>query len=269
MRRVFSDHGRLQSMLDFEAALSRALAAAGVISPASAEIIADQCRAKLFDIAILSEKSATAGNSAIPVVQKLEELVAQKSTEVARYVHFGATSQDAMDTGLVLQIRDALALVEADLVKLTADLVRLAEENKQILMIGRTWLRHAAITTFGLKAAGWATALMRQRERIEQLRPRCLVLQLGGSVGTLAAYGDKADRIVALAAEKLQLGAADLPWHAHRDRLAEVATTLGLLVGTLGKMARDISLLSQSEIGEVAEPKAPGRGGSSSMPQKQ
>jgi 3-carboxy-cis,cis-muconate cycloisomerase len=269
MRRVFSDRARLQGMLDFEAALTRSLAAIGIIPNDAAAVIASQCRADLFDMRVLSLRSAAAGNSAIPVVQELERLVAKRSEEAARYVHFGTTSQDAMDTGLVLQIHDALKLVESDLVKLSAELVRLAEENDKLLMIGRTWLQHAAFTTFGLKAAGWASAVARHRERIEQLRPRCLVLQLGGPVGTLAAYGDKADQVAALVAADLQLGLPDLPWHTHRDRVAEVATTLGLLVGTIGKLARDIALLSQSEIAEVAEPAADGRGGSSSMPHKQ
>jgi 3-carboxy-cis,cis-muconate cycloisomerase len=269
MRRVFSNRARLQGILDFEAALSRALAAVGIVSSSAAEAIASQCRADLFDLANLSWASAAAGNSAIPVIDQLEQLVSSKSEQAARYIHFGATSQDAMDTGLVLQIRDGLALIESNLIELTADVVRLAKENDKLLMIGRTWLKHAAFTTFGLKAAGWATSLARRREQIEQLRPRCLVLQLGGPVGTLAAYGGQAERVVSLMAANLQLGVAELPWHAHRDRLAEVAAALGLLVGTLGKMARDISLLSQSEIAEVAEPAAPGRGGSSSMPHKQ
>ena len=269
MRRIFSDKRRLQGMLDFEAALAKALAGVGILSPALAERIATQCRAERFDIPALSKASASAGNSAIPVIHELQRVVANECEEAARYVHFGATSQDAMDTGLVLQIREALALLEGDLADLTADLVRLAEDHKSVLMIGRTWLQHAAFTTFGIKAAGWATAVARQRERIQQLRTRCLVVQLGGPVGTLAAYGDQADRIVAMVAKNLQLGVAELPWHTHRDRLAEVATTLGLVVGTLGKLACDIALLSQSEIAEVAEPAATGRGGSSSMPQKQ
>jgi len=269
MRRVFSDRARLQGILEFEAALSRALAAIGVISPVSAEAIASQCRAEFFDIRTLSERSAGAGNSAIPVIHELERLVAKRSEQAARYVHFGATSQDAMDTGLVLQMREALALIDEDFAKLSDDLVRLTDEYKETVIVGRTWLQQAAPTTFGLKVAGWLSALLRHRERIKELRPRCLALQLGGPVGTLAAYGDRADKVVFLVAQDLQLALPDLPWHAHRDRLVEVAMALGLVVGTLGKMARDVALLCQSEIAEVAEPDAPGRGGSSSMPQKQ
>jgi 3-carboxy-cis,cis-muconate cycloisomerase len=196
-------------------------------------------------------------------------LVANESEEAARYVHFGATSQDAMDTGLALQMREALGLISEEIANLIASLARLAAEYKRTPLVGRTWLQQAAPITFGLKVAGWFSALARHRERIDQLRPRCLVLQLGGPVGTLAAYGDRAQQIAALMADTLKLYDADLPWHGHRDRLAEVAATLGIVVGSLGKMARDISLLIQSEIAEVSEPAAPGRGGSSSMPQKQ
>lgn len=269
MRLVFSDLGRLQGMLDFEAALAKALAAVGIISRPSAEIIASQCRAELFDLPALSKASAMAGNSAIPVIHELERLVANESEEAARYVHFGATSQDAMDTGLILQIRKALTFIDDGIAEPSADLERLAVRHKDTLMAGRTWLQQAAPITLSLKFAGWLSALRRHRERVAQLRPRCLVLQLGGPVGTFAAYGEKAEQVAALLATELKLSVPDLPWHTQRDRVAEVGTTLGLLVGTLGKMARDIALLSQSEIAEVAEPSAAGRGGSSSMPQKQ
>jgi 3-carboxy-cis,cis-muconate cycloisomerase len=269
MRRIFSDSGRLKGMLDFEAALARALAAVGVMSAPLAEIIASQCRDEFFDNRHLSNASAAAGNSAIPVVHELERLVANQSEVAARYVHFGATSQDAMDTGLVLQMREALSLITDDLANLSAALTRLAAEHKETLIAGRTWLQQAAPTTFGLRVVGWLSAVARHQERIDQLGPRCLVLQLGGPVGTLVAYGNQAETIAALVAKNLQLRLPDLPWHAHRDRLAEIALVLGLVVGTLGKIARDIALLSQSEIAEVAEPAAPGRGGSSSMPQKQ
>src|SRR5262249_7191584 len=159
-------------------------------------------------------------------------------------------------------------LLEADVQSLCAALAKLAAEHKETPIAGRTWLQHAAPTTFGLKAAGWLCALARHLERMRAVRPRALGLQLGGAVGTLAALGDPAGATAALLAEELHLEPPELPWHTHRDRLAEVAVTLGLLVGTVGKMARDIALMSQSEIAEVAEPSAPGRGGSSSMPQK-
>jgi 3-carboxy-cis,cis-muconate cycloisomerase len=268
MRRVFSDRGRLQGILDFEAALARTRARAGLVPAAAAVAIAGQCRAELFDIAALSQATAMAGNSAIPIINELTRLVAAAYPAAAGYVHWGATSQDAMDTGLVLQLRQGLDLIEADARQLCASLAKVAAQHKETPIAGRTWLQHAAPTTFGLKVAGWVCAVARHIERIRAVRPRALVLQLGGAAGTLAALGSDAGKTVSLLAEELQLRPAEMPWHAHRDRLVEVAVTLGLLVGSLGKMARDIALMTQSEIAEVAEPSAPGRGGSSSMPQK-
>jgi 3-carboxy-cis,cis-muconate cycloisomerase len=268
MRRVFSDRGRLQGILDFEGALAQAQARAGVVPAAAAVAIAGQCRAELFDIVALSQATAIAGNPAIPIVNELTQLVAAANPVAANYVHWGATSQDAMDTGLVLQLRQGLDLIEADAQQLCAVLVKIAAEHKETPIAGRTWLQHAAPTTFGLKVAGWLCAVARHLERLRAVRLRALTLQLGGAAGTLAALGDDAERTTSLLAEELGLRPAELPWHTHRDRLVEVAATLGLLVGSLGKMARDIALMTQSEVAEVAEPSAPSRGCSSSMPQK-
>ena len=268
MRRVFSDRGRLQGMLDFEAALARAEARAGVIPTTAAESIASQCRAELFDIPVLSEASAVAGNSAIPVINELTKLVSSVNSEAANYVHWGATSQDAMDTGLVLQIREGLNLIEADARKLCAALEKLAVEHKRTPIAGRTWLQQAAPTTFGLKVAGWLSSVASHVETLCALRKRVLTIQFGGATGTCAALGEHADQTAAFLAEELKLWPSGVPWHAQRERLAEAASALGVLVGSLGKMARDISLMTQSEVAEVAEPSAPGRGGSSSMPQK-
>jgi 3-carboxy-cis,cis-muconate cycloisomerase len=268
MRAVFSDRGRLQGVLDFEAALARAEAAASVIPVPAAGVIAAHCRAELFDIEALARGGAMAGNSAIPVVRALTELVSRTDPNSARYVHWGATSQDAMDTGLVLQLRAALDLIDADLVRLSDALARLARDYKSTPMAGRTWLRHAAPITFGLKVAGWFSAIERHRTRIRAMRPGVLALQLGGASGALDGLGEEGLRVAGAMADALQLTLPDLPWHAHRDRLVEVAGTLGLLVGTLGKIARDVSLLGQTEVGEVAEPAEPGRGGSSAMPHK-
>jgi 3-carboxy-cis,cis-muconate cycloisomerase len=173
-----------------------------------------------------------------------------------------------MDTGLMLQMRDALGLLDADLVRVTTALARLAHTHRGTLMAGRTWLLHAQPTTFGLKAAGWLDAVDRDRARLREWRARGLAVQLGGAVGTLAAFGPSGMTVAAALAEELDLACPTLPWHAHRDRVAEAATTLGLLVGTLGKIARDLSLMTQTEVGEAFEPDAPGRGGSSSMPHK-
>src|SRR6516225_2794573 len=179
MRRVFSDHGRLQGILDFEAGLARVQARLGVIPTEAALVIAGQCRAELFDIAALAQATALAGNAAIPVVNELTLLVASVNPTAARYVHWGATSQDAMDTGLVLQLRQGLDLIEADAEHLCAALARLAAVHKETPMAGRTWLQHAAPTTFGLKAAGWLCAVARHLERMRAVRPRALILQLG------------------------------------------------------------------------------------------
>jgi 3-carboxy-cis,cis-muconate cycloisomerase len=269
MAEALSDRVRLQAMLDFEAALARGSARAGLVPPAAAAVISGRCRASLFDLGALGAGAAQAGNPAIPMVKALTALVAAEDPSAAGFVHAGATSQDAMDTGLVLQLRTALGLVAGDLSRLSAALARLAEAHRGTVQSGRTWLQPAAPITFGLKVAGWLSAVERHRQRLDELLPRLLVLQLGGAVGTLAAFGPAALAVAEGTAAELQLSVPDLPWHAHRDRLAEVATALGLLTGTLGKVARDLSLLAQGEVAEAAEPPAPGRGGSSAMPQKE
>ena len=268
MNELFSDSSRVQAMLDFEAALAKAEAAVGVIPATAVQSIAMKCDSRLIDFVVLGRDAALAGNLAIPLVKQLTALVAKDNEEAAKFVHWGATSQDVIDTGLVLQLRDALSLIEADLQRLSAALIVLVKQHRGTLMVGRTWLQHALPITFGLKAAGWLDAITRQRERLREMKPRVLVLQFGGAAGTLGSLsGQGSDVIKALAAE-LNLGQPDLPWHGHRDRVAEVATNLALLVGTLGKTARDVSLSMQTEIGELAEPAAPGRGGSSTMPHK-
>ena len=265
---LFADPARLQGMLDFEAALARAEGRLGVIPAAAATPIAAKCRAELFDMGELARATARAGNPAIPMVRRLTALVAAADADAARYVHWGSTSQDAMDTGLVLQLRGFLDLLEADLDRLGAALARLAEAHKATPLVGRTWLQQALPVTFGLKAAGWLDAIERHRERLSELRARALVLQFGGAAGTLAALGDRGLEVAEALAAELDLTLPLLPWHAHRDRLAETASALGLIVGTLGKMARDVSLLMQTEVAEAFEPAGEGRGGSSTMPHK-
>lgn len=265
---VFSDHAHLQGMLDFEAALARAEAKAGVIPQAAVAAIVAECGAEAYDQAALAEAAARAGNTAIPLIKALTARVAEKDGEAARYVHWGATSQDAMDTGLVLQLRQALALIEADLARLSAALASLAMGHRQTPMVGRTWLQHALPITFGLKAAGWLDAVERHRTRLMELKPRLLVLQFGGAAGTLAALDDRGLQVATALAEDLNLGLPSMPWHGARDRVVELATMLALLTGSLGKMARDIALLMQTDVGEAFEPAGEGRGGSSTMPHK-
>ena len=268
MQNLFSDQACVQRMLDFEAALAVAEARQGVIPAAAAPAIARHCDAAGIDMAQLARAAGAAGNLAIPLVKQLTARVAEAGAEAAKYVHWGATSQDAIATGLVLQLRDALAAIDTGVAALAAALAALAQEHSGTVMAGRTWMQHALPTTFGLKAAGWLDALLRHQDRLAELRRRVLVLQFGGAAGTLASLGDKGLAVAADLAGELKLGLPAMPWHAHQDRLAEVAGVLGLLVGTLGKMARDISLLMQTEVAEASEPAAPGRGGSSTMPHK-
>jgi 3-carboxy-cis,cis-muconate cycloisomerase len=269
MREIFSDHRRLQSMLNFEAALVRALARAGVAPKSAIAAIESQCDANLYSIDQLAREAALAGNVAIPLIKQLTAQVAKSDEKAAAFVHYGATSQDAIDTGLVLQLREALEEIGNGLSKISSTLVKLVEAHTRTLVVGRTWLQHAPPVTLGLKAAGWLAAIERHHARLNQTQKDVLVIQFGGAVGTLAALGDRGPAVASAVADDLKLAVPDLPWHAHRDRIAEVATTLGLLVGSLGKIARDISLMAQTEVGELSEPAATGRGGSSTMPHKQ
>jgi len=268
MREIFSDRRRLQGMLDFESALARALVRAGIAPDASVAPIVAQCTADKFAMDVLAREAALAGNLAIPLVKALTAAVAKSDPKAAGFVHCGATSQDAIDTGLVLQLRDALDLLQRELAQFSSALARVAEKHQSTLLAGRTWLQQASPVTLGLKVAGWLDAIHRQQARIAQARKEVSTLQFGGAVGTLAALGDKGPSVAAALASELILELPSIPWHTHRDRFAEVATTLGLLVGTLGKIARDISLLAQTEIGEVLEPAESGRGGSSTLPHK-
>ncbi|WP_248742789.1 MULTISPECIES: 3-carboxy-cis,cis-muconate cycloisomerase [unclassified Pseudomonas] len=268
MREVFCDQGRVQAMLDFEAALARAEARVGVIPASAVASIENACRAELFDFAALGEVIATAGNSAIPLVKALGKRIAASDAEAERYVHLGATSQDVMDSGLVLQLRQALVLIEGELAQLADALATQAQRHAATPLAGRTWLQHATPVTLGMKIAGWLGAVTRSRQRLRELKPRLLVLQFGGASGTLAALGEQALPIARALAEELQLTLPEQPWHTQRDRIVEFGAVLGLIAGSLGKLGRDISLLMQTEAAEVFEPSAPGKGGSSTMPHK-
>jgi 3-carboxy-cis,cis-muconate cycloisomerase len=268
MREVFCDQGRVQAMLDFEAALARAEARVGLVPASAVAPIAAACDSRLYDFAALGEAIATAGNSAIPLVKALGKQVAATDAEAERYVHLGATSQDVMDSGLVLQLRQALLLIENELAQLADSLAVQAQRFATTPLAGRTWLQHATPVTLGMKIAGWLGAVTRSRQRLQELKPRLLVLQFGGASGTLAALGQHALPIAEALAEELQLRLPEQPWHTQRDRIVEFGAVLGLIAGSLGKFGRDISLLMQTEAAEVFEPAAPGKGGSSTMPHK-
>lgn len=268
MSEIFSDHGRLQGMLDFEAALARAEASTGLIPAEVVEDIQASCRAELFDFTELAVAIGNAGNSAIPLVKALGKKIAARNPTAERYVHMGATSQDVMDSGLVLQLRTAIVLLERDLAELANSLARQAQRYAVTPLAGRTWLQQATPVTLGMKIAGWLGAITRHRQRLQELKPRLLSLQFGGASGTLAALGEQALPVAEALARELQLTLPEQPWHTQRDRLVEFSSWLGLIAGSLGKMGRDISLLMQTEVGEVFEPAAAGKGGSSTMPHK-
>ncbi|MGN0923129.1 3-carboxy-cis,cis-muconate cycloisomerase [Ectopseudomonas mendocina] len=268
MRAIFCDAGRVQGMLDFEAALARAEARVGVIPAEAVAPIEAACKAELYDYPALALAIATAGNSAIPLVKALGKRIAATDPEAERYVHLGATSQDAMDSGLVLQLRAAIGLLESDLAKLADALAAQAERHIDTPLAGRTWLQQATPVTLGMKLAGVLGAVTRHRQRLSELKPRLLSLQFGGASGSLAALGEAGWAVSGALAQELELTLPEQPWHTQRDRLVEFASLLGMIAGSLGKLGRDLSLLMQTEAGEVFEPAAPGKGGSSTMPHK-
>jgi 3-carboxy-cis,cis-muconate cycloisomerase len=268
MRAIVDDRARLQRMLDFEAALARAEAALGIIPETAAEPIAKACRAELFDLVALGEAAVPAGNIAIPLVKALSAEVQKKNPDAADYVHWGVTSQDVIDTALMLDLRLAIDALLADLDRAVAGFIRVAEQHRATVCVARTWLQHALPIPFGLKIAGYAAALARSRERLKRVRGEALVLQLGGAAGTLAALGHRGLALTDELSRLLNLPTPDAPWHSHCDRLAEVASVLAILATTCGKIARDITLMMQTEVGEAFEQAAPGRGASSTMPHK-
>jgi 3-carboxy-cis,cis-muconate cycloisomerase len=268
MRAVCDDVACLQHMLDFEAALARAEAGTGVIPAGAADPIANACKATSFDLAALAEAAIRSGNVAIPLVKALTEKVAETDADAARYVHWGATSQDVIDTAAMLGLRSALDVLLPDLDRAIAGFAKLARRHRDIPVVARTWLQHALPMPFGLKLAEYAAALHRSRRRLRRLRSEGLALQFGGAAGTLAALGDNGLKVAERLAQGLSLPLPDAPWHSHRDRIAEAASMLAIVAGSCGKIARDIQLLMQTDVGEAFEPPGEGRGGSSTMPHK-
>ncbi|MDR6663422.1 3-carboxy-cis,cis-muconate cycloisomerase [Tardiphaga robiniae] len=268
MRAVCDDTAHLQHMLDFEAALARAEAAVGVIPASAVAAIEAACKADQFDLAALADAATRSGNLAIPLVKTLTAKVAKADAEAARYVHWGATSQDVIDSATMLGLRAAIDALLADLDRAIAGFAALAIKHRNTAVVARTWLQHALPMPFGLKLAEYASALHRSRLRLKRLRTEGLALQFGGAAGTLAALGDKGLVVAEQLANELQLPLPDAPWHTHRDRIAEVASVLAILSGSCGKIARDVSLMMQTDVGEAFEPSGEGRGGSSTMPHK-
>src|SRR5580765_141388 len=251
---LFSDDSVLRAMLDFEAALARVEGKLGIIPRAAAATISAVARTASLDASAIAAATPQSGTPAIPFLRALTESVREQNLAAAGFVHWGATSQDLCDTALVLLLQKAQAIFEADLRRLERALQRLSQRHRRTAMLGRTWLQAAPPVTFGLKAAGWFGAVHRGHQRLTAAFADCLVLQFGGASGTLAALGKDGPRVAQALARELKLACPDAPWHTQRDRLAALVCACGVLAGSLGKMARDITLLAQNEIAEVAEP---------------
>lgn len=265
MRALLSDAHRCAAMVAVEIALAKAEGACGVIPADSAEEITRALDGFVVDNAALGEGAESAG---VPVPALVGQLRKAVGGEAARSIHWGATSQDILDTAQVLVLREAIGQFEADLNAIIDGLADLAREHAHTVMLARTRMQQAAPTSFGLKVAGWRAPLLRDRERLNELKPRLFVVQLGGAAGTLAPLGDKGSKVREGFAAELGLGLTDTPWHNQRDVLVEFANWVVLVTGSLGKIGLDVGLLAQSEVGEVRESGESGRGGSSTLPQK-
>ena len=262
---VMSDEALIRRMVDVEVNLALAQAAVGLIPQEAAEEIERKAHDWMPAATVLQRSMLQNG---VPVAGLARELRKRVGGTAADWVHWGATSQDILDTARVLQLAEALALLEEGLREVGAELARLAIEHRTTMMCGRTLGQAAVPTTFGYKAAGWLASLVGNLDRLEELRPRLLVVQLGGAAGTVASLGDRGPAVEAELASRLALGVPDCPWHTRRESIAELAAWLSLITGGLGKMGQDVLLLTQSEIGEVLESDRPDVGGSSAMPHK-
>ncbi|MBV9232199.1 MAG: 3-carboxy-cis,cis-muconate cycloisomerase [Chloroflexi bacterium] len=265
MRRVFSDEHRVQCYLDIEAALARVQARLGLIPQHAADEITAKCTLDSIDMVRLKTQTELIGYPVLPVVQ---QLVAACSDGLGEYCHWGATTQDITDTATIMQTREALTLIEQDLAAIVTSLADLARRYRDTPMAGRSNLQQAVPITFGYKAATWLAAIQRHQQRLAELRPRVLVGEFGGATGTLASLGAAGLKVQEGLMAELGLGQPEIAWHTARDRIAEVGCFLGLVTGTLGKIETDVKLLMQTEVSEVFEPYAKGRGSSSTMPQK-
>jgi len=260
-----SDRAWVQAMLDVEAALARAEARVGVIPADVPDQIAAHCKVDGFDVAQLGRDAVGSGTLVIPLVEALRAAVPRKA---APFVHYGATSQDIVDTAIMLIARQGLDLVRGDLERAAATAASLADAHRSTLMAARTLMQQASVTTFGLKAAGWLTALTEARAGLLRLRRTRLALQFGGAAGTLASLSGKGLEVMAALAVELDLPEPVVPWHTARGRIVEVANALGIAAGVAGKVALDVVLLAQTEVGEVSEASGEGHGASSTLPQK-
>jgi 3-carboxy-cis,cis-muconate cycloisomerase len=264
MRAVFDERAYFQRMLNVEAALARVQARLGIIPADAADAITRAARVENLDTA---ELAASARNVGYPVVGLVTGL-SRAAGSAGGWTHWGATTQDIMDTATVLQLREGLALIRATLCDMVAALTAQAEKHRRTVMAGRTHLQQALPITLGLKCAVWAQPLIAHLHRIDALRPRVEQVSFAGAAGTLASLGDQGVAVMEGLATELKLAAPAAPWHVCRDGLAETVAFLGLVCGSLAKLATDVILLAQTEVGELSEPYIAGRGSSSTMPQK-
>ncbi len=264
-----SDAAWLQAMLETEAALARAVERAGLAPPGSGAAVTAVARAENFDNGTLADAAAAAGNPVPALVRALTALLPDSAAEAAAAVHKGATSQDIIDTAAMLIARSALDAILADLSAAAGSCAAHAAEHARTVMSGRTLLQQAVPVTFGLVAAAWLTAIDEARQNLHRVRTVRLAVQFGGAAGTLASLGDAGPRVAALLGEELGLPVPALPWHTNRLRIIDLAAGLAGACAALGKIARDVTLLAQTEIAEVREAAEPGRGASSAMPHKQ
>ena len=264
MRAVFDERAFIQRMLEVEAALARVQARLGIIPADAAQSITAAARIENLDPAELASSVRNVGYPVVGVVKGLS----RAAGEGGAWTHWGATTQDIMDTATVLQIREGLRLIREDLAAIAQALAQQADRHRNTLMAGRTHLQHALPITFGLKCAVWLQPLIAHLQRLDQLRARVELVEFGGAAGTLASLGDRGLAVAEALAQELRLPLAPAPWHVCRDGFAEAVSFLGLLCGSLAKIATDVILLAQTEIGELAEPYVAGRGSSSTKPQK-
>jgi 3-carboxy-cis,cis-muconate cycloisomerase len=264
MRAIWSDEALVARYVEVEVALAQAEARVGVIPADAAKEIAAKADATKMDLAKLKSETDIVGYPIIGIVHQM----AKQCGEAGGFVHWGATTQDIMDTATVLQLRAALDIVDAELTAVEKALVALAAKHRDTVMAGRTHMQHALPVTFGYKAAVWLSSVRRDKARLAALRPRLLVVQFSGAAGTLASLGDKGLEVQSALADELKLAVPDITWHAARDGIAEAGSTLAILSGGLAKIATDVMLMMQTEVAEAFEPFVKGRGGSSTMPQK-
>jgi 3-carboxy-cis,cis-muconate cycloisomerase len=268
MSAVFDDGAVIQAMFRFEESLARAQAAQGMIPDGAARAIAGVCKAPLYDIPAIVHAGRRAGSVAIPLVKELTKTVALYDKDASTFVHWGSTSQDVIDSAMVLVTRDALELLDAGLAQLVGALVARAEEHLNTPVLARTLMQPAQVSSFGFKLAGWAAPLVRARAQLRRTAARALQLQLGGAVGTLSVMGEKGSAVAAHMAADLGLACPASNWHTQRDEWVRLGLEVAVMTGSLGKIATDLALMAQGEIGELAEPSGAGRGGSSAMPHK-